>query len=197
VSTIRLKIGELPGRLALLHKRIEAQLSGAVFANARDTAHEVAQNVPIAFGELRHSVHAEVMGQFPFIRGAKVIADAPHAAAVEVGSRPHWMPLAPLVKWVKLRGMQGLNKRGGVRSANRRANGNTTAEHAFRIASQIKSLERHGTNQVDDAEKIARAIQAVIAKRGTKPHFFMRSQIPFTMRHLDSLVKRALKRVEG
>ncbi len=143
--------------------------------------------MPIAFGELRASIH--VVATDP--DRVRSIADAPHAAAVELGSRPHWVPLDALIKWVKLRGMQGLGKTGNVRPS--KGPGSTTHEHSFRVASQIKAAEKDGANAVDEPRRIARAIQAAIAKRGTKPHWFYRQARPVAMRSLDRAIKAALK----
>lgn len=33
--------------------------------------------------------------------GASLYSDAPHAAFIEYGCRPHWPPLAPILAWVK------------------------------------------------------------------------------------------------
>jgi hypothetical protein len=30
-----------------------------------------------------------------------VIVDAPHAGIVEMGARPHWVPLGPLLDWAR------------------------------------------------------------------------------------------------
>lgn len=125
----------------------------------------IKRNVPVAFGEIRESAHTE---------GSKVVVDAPHAAAVNNGSRPHWPPLAPLIEWVKLRGMQGL------RSERQRGRlpGTTTEKQARHVSYQLFLMERDGALDVDAPKKIARAIQAVIAKRGTKPHHFMEKSLP-------------------
>lgn len=50
-------------------------------------------------GALRQSAHAEISEY----GHAALICDAPYAAMVEVGSRPHWMPLEPLLKWVQVK----------------------------------------------------------------------------------------------
>jgi hypothetical protein len=62
-------------------------------------AKELKLEIPVAFGELRDSVHPTDKTD-----GATITIDAPHAAPVEIGSRPHTPPLAPLVEWMRLRG---------------------------------------------------------------------------------------------
>lgn len=144
------------------------------------TAHQIAKNVPIAFGELRTSVHAVIE-----TNGGGANVDAPHAAAVEFGSRPHWVPLEPLIRWVKLCGMQGLSAR--------RKPGTTTSRQSKAVAGSLASLVSDGASPVDGPEQIAKAIQLSIAKKGTKPHWYVRQSVPAAMRILHREVSRALK----
>jgi hypothetical protein len=165
-------------------KRIER----AVERTARASAQYVrTDTVPVAFSELRDSIHVEVLGP----GHVRVIADAPHAAAVEVGSRPHWVPIEPLVRWVKLRGFQGL-----VSPAQRaRLPGSTTEQHALDIKADlaIRSMRRgDGSNSVDDPLKIARSIAAAIAKSGTRPQWYMRRALPFVHETLAAQISAAL-----
>lgn len=92
------------GGLARVLRRDMAALRSAVLDAVHETAAEGAdvaiQTVPVAFGELVSSIR-----DIPRERGATIRADAPHAKAVEVGSRPHWAPIAPLKKWCELKGM--------------------------------------------------------------------------------------------
>jgi len=167
------------------------ELQKAVHATAKDGLEYIDNNtLPIAFGELRKSGHVETTAA-----SAKIVFDAPHAAAVENGSRPHCPPLAPLLRWVKHRGMQGLAayKDPGARYGNfrrmglhgkgiarvKRLPGTTTAHHALNIAAQINAMESKGEVPVDAAMQIARAIQMAIKARGTKPHFYARRAIPW------------------
>jgi hypothetical protein len=46
------------------------------------------KRMPVAFGKLRESAHAEASQG-----GAQTVVDALHAVHVEVGARPHWVPL--------------------------------------------------------------------------------------------------------
>lgn len=127
------------------------------------------KGVPVAFGEIRESVHTE---------GQIIVIDAPHAAAVNNGSRPHMPPLEPLVAWVKLRGMQGL----GTDRQIGRLPGTTTAASARGVASLLRAHERQDTggaySPTDAAIQVARAIQMAIAKRGTKPAHFVEKALP-------------------
>lgn len=162
-------VGSMSELMALL-KRHQRQREQRIHAATKRAASRgrafVKRNVPVAFGEIRESVHAE---------GTAIIVDAPHAAAVNNGSRPHWAPLAPLIAWVKLRGMQGLlsERQQG------RLPGTTTKETAKGIAAMLRDHEVAGQyTPVDAAEKVARAIQRAIAARGTKPHHFIEKTLP-------------------
>jgi hypothetical protein len=165
------------------HDARENRLDDARRRAADKGAQYVRRHMPVAFGELRDSVHT---GPFHTI-----VADAPHAAAVERGSRPHTPPLAPLIDWVKLRGMQGLDARGRV-NPHRKLTGSTTRYHAARVAGELHAMAQVGAQQVEDAAAIARGIQRAIAAHGTKPHWFMRASIPKVREILAEEVQRAL-----
>lgn len=152
-------------------------------AAARAGASVVKRRVPVAHGELREAVHAEERAQ-----GAAIVVDAPHAAPVETGSRPHTPPLAPILEWVKLRAAQGLLSPRHIQ----RLPGQTTAAHARDIASALAGMEADGALDVRAPERIARAIQQAIAKRGTKPHWYVRSSLPDLRRILAGAIRDAL-----
>lgn len=173
--------------------KLQSRLYTATLKAAQVGAKAAAFRVPVAFGELKQSIRAESTAS-----GARVIADAPHAAPVEFGSRPHWPPLEPLVKWVRLRGAQGISGSRKVR--------NSGAPKWVR--DRLKEYERGGRqgarqrlpaggvgarSPVDAPAQVARAIQAAIAARGTPPTFFMRMAIPQVQAALDEFVKKALR----
>ncbi len=181
-------IGELNRRLRTDMRARRRRIQGATLGAAREGRQWIVANTePVAFGGLRDGTRAESRGS----GGARIVADAPYSEAVEKGSRPHWMPLAPLIAWVKLRGMQGLKSPKQVV----RLRGSTTARHAASIAEQIRNhtfTDGNDAVAIDAPEQIARAIQRAIAKRGTKPTWFMRQGVPATEAALDRLVKAAL-----
>src|SRR6185312_2759464 len=117
---------------------------------------------------------------------ASTITSAPHAGAVEAGSRPHLVPLDALIKWVKLRGMQGLTASGRIRTKRWNPEGTTTFAHARRVASQLKGMESGGSLSIDAPEQIARAIQQAILKKGTKPHWYTAKSMPEIERLLET-----------
>lgn len=182
------------------------QLQKAVRGAAEDGATYIrTTTIPVAFGPLRDSVHVVGRGV-----DAAIVIDAPHAAAVENGSRPHWAPLVALIKWVKLRGMQGMAGRADQgkmflgRANGRmvtttkglarldRMKGSTTKYHALSVSGQIDAASDKGVTPIDVAEQIARAIQIAIHAHGTKPHWYARRAIPFIRSRLDARIKAAL-----
>lgn len=158
-------------------KRVQAALVRAV---RKGRAYIVSTTLPIAFRELEKSLKVVKLPH-----GVALRADAPHAAAVETGSRPHWPPLAPLIAWVKLRGKQGLSKR--------RPRGTTSGAQAQGIGGMLKAMQKGGALDVDAPEQIARAIQVGIAKHGTKPHWYMRQALPMIDSILDVEVRIAME----
>jgi hypothetical protein len=196
-----IKVGSLKELATLLPKHQAARqrrLENAIRRTARRGVGVVKKNVPVAFGELREDIEARAVGD----RGAQIFADAPHAAAIEVGSRPHWVPLEALVKWVRLRGMQGLSSHRALD----RLPGRGTAASASRVAEQIRNYTLTGAGFADgnansavaaDAPlQIAKQIQLAIAKGGTKPRWYMRQSQPEVYKILDDEIQKALPEKE-
>ena len=152
------------------------------------------ETVPEAFGELRKALHV-----VDTRTGAVIVADAPHAAAVEVGSRPHTPPLAPLVAWVKLRGMHGLSKAGKPISNRTRGGAmrDPNREAARVVAGQLAGMAKSGAIDIDAPTQIARAIQHAISVNGTKPSWYMRRGLPEVRRALDQFVPAELAKPLG
>ncbi len=162
----------------------EKRIVKAVRAASRDAVSDIKQNVPVAFGELRESVH-----RHDTVSGAEVIVDAPYAAAVEFGSRPHTVPLDALVKWVKLRASQGLL----TVHQQSRLSGSSTAIHARTVSAKLKGMESSGSLDVNAPIALARAIQLAIQKHGTKTHHSVQKSIPGIMKRIDILVHEAVR----
>lgn len=151
------------------------RLKRALRVTARKGEAVVRKNVPVAFSELRDSVDSD---------DHRIFADAPHAAAVEEGSRPHFPPIEPLIAWVKLRGMQGL--RGGKLA------GNTSRPAAKVVRNMLKQQESGGSLDVDAPRRVAYLIALAISKRGTKPHHYMGDSVPEVVAILDQEVTAAM-----
>lgn len=175
---------ELAARLKSDMNRLEARTNIAIRKAAREGRNHIARDtMPKAFGELINSLDVQDTQH-----GSRIVADAPYAGNVEVGSRPHVPPLEPLIRWVKLRGMQGLMSSGRLQ----RLAGTTTAYNARSVAGQFRRMEKGGSVDVDAPEQIARAIQQAIAKHGTKPHWFARRALPGIRDALDRFMRQEL-----
>ena len=183
MATFRVDVGDLPKVLTRDMKARERRINSAIAKTARAGVAIVKPRVPVAFDDLKDSLHATKN---------QIIADAPHAGAVENGSRPHFPPLEPLIKWVKLRGMQALY--GG-------AKGPTGKAHADMVGLALKGEEsstspkykRKGKfSDIDAPTRVARAIQMSIGRNGTKPYFYMGGAVPDIVSVLDSRVREAL-----
>lgn len=189
-----LKLKDLGATLARDLGKLRGQAILAAHATAGDGAVVCAVNAPRAFGGIASGIVGQSMGD----KGARVRSTAPHSAAVEVGSRPHFPPIEPIERWVKLRGMQGLEK--GSRGAAR--------EMAKRIKRAGESYEfteiKRGPNKgavrrrkvrgtaIDAPREVALAICRAIAARGTKPTWFMQKSVPTIVKILDAHMRSYL-----
>lgn len=101
-----------------------------------------------------------------------------------------------LTKWVKLRGLQGLQGKRAIR----KMAGPTTAGQAMKVAKHLKQHEVRGTRAkgrhtpVDAAELVAWAIAQTVQKEGTKPHWFVRNALPEIEAILRAQMKAHLKK---
>lgn len=150
-------------------KRID-RVRGAMFESALLGAEVVAKAAPVDVGSLKSSIRAESTP-----KGAHILVDAPHAATLEIGSRPHTPPLQPILDWVRRHARNFGLKRPRIGVA-RTARQQTTKD------AQARALEG-----------VARGIQAKIARVGTKPRWYMRNALPSLRRILDRIVKRAVR----
>lgn len=185
----------LARHLARDARRIVEAIEGGKEATARRAIQPIRKRVPVAFGQLRDSIHAvSGSGGTP----PKTTVDAPHAGSVEVGSMPHTPDFERLVSWVKLRGVQGFDSRGRLRGRFAKDMGPTTPRQARRVALMFRErgigFGPGAQGQVytadKEAEDIARAISNAIAREGTKPHWFVRESLPEIRNILDFEIKK-------
>lgn len=159
----------------------ERRITKAVHRTATQGAAHVRRHVPVAFSELRDSVGA---------KPDQIYADAPHAAPVEEGSRPHTPPLEPLIRWVKLRHLEGVTIAKRPRTA-KRLPGTTTEEHATAVHAALGASWKRSDVE-SNYRAMAFKIQQGIAKHGTRPHFYMAGSMPVVMEILDREIRAAL-----
>lgn len=87
-------------------------LQGEPMLNAMRKATMVVQSeakkkAPVNTGRLRASIVPEIRTVGTEIQGV-VGSNVTYAAAVHNGSRPHWAPLEPLIRWVHLKRLSGI-----------------------------------------------------------------------------------------
>jgi hypothetical protein len=159
-------------------QRIERMFS-AIYAAAEAGVATVVRNAPKDQGLLRKSIHA-VHSEHE----SAILADAPHAGIVEMGSRPHKPPLRPLIAWVmRHRRAFGLGR------------GRLTARPTF--VTRRRGLGGFGAASLagTDAEatRIAVMIQRKIMREGTQPTWFMRKSLPRLRQILARELRRAVR----
>ena len=77
----------------------QAYIDVAIKDMGRDAEKLAKGGTPVgAYGKLRDSVNLIYL---PF--GFRVKWTAPYAEAVQYGTKPHWVPIAPLIDWVRVK----------------------------------------------------------------------------------------------
>lgn len=113
-------------------------------------------------GDLRKSINhrATLRGQVALLSVGPGVEYGPYH---ELGTKPHWVPIEPLIQWVHNRGLTG--------------------------RWSLKTKRRMGsrTAQAREDKRLARAIQVRISKRGTRAHPFVN---PVFMRERDKVEGR-------
>lgn len=180
----RVSLGELGATLARDLKALQKGVVRAAHKTAKRGVRIAKQNAPKAFGEIQDGIL-----DIPHANGATLRSSAPHSGPVESGSRPHMPPVEAIEKWVRLRGMQGIDSAG--RLTKKKGVGRTIQQR----------LRQHGTGNVlsdgsavdiDAPRKVAWAIALKIAKSGTEPTWFMQRTTAALEPILDSQIKAAL-----
>lgn len=189
----RIRLADLDKALAKDFDALKRRVVLATHATADDGVEVARGEAPKAFGEVVDGLEALHRKD-----GATVRSTAPHSGAVENGSRPHFPPIEPIERWVKLRGMQGLEKgsRGAAREmAKRIKRAGVTYEFTEIKRGPNKGAMRRrkvqGTS-VDAPREIAMMICRAIAARGTKPTFFMKRSLPRIRAILDAQIRSFL-----
>lgn len=114
-------------------------------------------------GEIRHTE--------PLVR--EIAFTAKHAVFEEYGTRPHWPPLEPILKWVK--------------------------RNAQLAQDEVQFKPRVPGRSLSDAValRIARAVQAKIAREGTKAVAYARRGAATAQREAGAIMARAVQNSLG
>lgn len=189
MPTRHVKIEDLAGEIQKDLRTVQLRVLGATWKTAKRGADICRAAAPKAFGGLGDSIH-----DIPLSTGAIIRADAPHAAAIENGSKPHMPPVAAIEKWVKLRGAQALE---GSRLKSARAMGKALARAASGSVGRDNKgrfLRRATFSPIKAARQVAWAIAMNIKKKGTKAQPFMKKSLPFVVFVLEDEISAALER---
>lgn len=142
----------IDAKLKKLDAALQKATRSAVLEAAAAGIGVIARAAPVDRGRLKKSVRLRRRGQSGH---PEIVVAAPYAAIVEVGSRPHWVPIAPLIQWVR---------RNRAR---------------FGITGDGRTRDKRGRFMASkEVVKIARAIQRTIAMKGTRPRWFVRNSLP-------------------
>lgn len=157
--------GNIAGKLKKMDAALQRATKLAVLEAAAAGTRVIAKAAPVDRGRLKQSVRLRRRGESGY---PEIVVDAPYAAIVEVGSRPHWVPLTALVGWVR----------------RNRAK--------FGITGDGRTRDKAGRFQASgEVVRIARAIQRSIARKGTRPRWFVRGSLPTLSRVLKDCLQRS------
>jgi len=129
------------------------------------------KNAPVNTGRLRASIVPEVRGVYPATVKGVVGSKVKYAAAVEFGSKPHWAPIAPLIRWVHLKKLAGTYS---IRT-HRRTGGKAT--------------------QAAQDESVARAIRFKIAHYGTRARPYLQPAFDKNVGRIKKLIGDAVSKI--
>lgn len=177
--------GDIDKVLRATDQHLRNAMKVAVLEAAAVGAEIIAREAPVDTGRLKQSI---IMRKRGVSGHPEIVAQAPYAGPVEVGSRPHWVPLTPLVRWVRRHWSSfNLPKRrpGGANM--------TPARTARAQAGRDRRIARRAAYDANIVQ-IARRIQLAIARRGTRPRYYMRRNLPRLGEILKTLVRESKMR---
>lgn len=167
--------------LARYGTRIEHEINVELNLLAYALFGEITRNAPVgADGVLRGSFHVEPYAAEDGF-GVTIGSPLEYAAYVEFGTRPHWAPLEPLIRYVEEK----------------------IQPHVLAVAVSFPGEGKHakpgratkkmkGADRVVEIMRVARLIQLKIAKRGTRAQEYIAKAI-----HAFGLPFRAIHDADG
>ena len=179
-QTRRLKLADLGRVLAEDLRTIQRRVVESTHSAAADGAVVARANAPEAFGDLKDGIYG---GPLDGMQGARIRSTAPYSAAAEVGSRPHMPPVEPLIRWVKLRGMQGVHGGKAAPPAARfvkrvlRSRENVHVTFSERDGGTLSRGRTVRSLDIVEAERLAWQIALKIKREGTRPTWFMKRSV--------------------
>jgi len=151
---------------------LKANIVGEIEAMAEHLSGIIAKNAPVAFGPLSAASNWVPIVEFVetqvFIKVGSPLwfGSGGYGVYVELGSRPHWAPIEPLIRWVEHKIQPhilaiGVEFTGGARA--------TPTRRGTRVLK--------GDRRARVIQQIARAIQMKIAAKGTAGQYFVLKSI--------------------
>jgi len=127
-------------------------------------------NAPVNTGRLRASIVPSVMQHGDVIEGV-VGSNVEYAPYMEFGTKPHWPPLAPIMRWVHLKRLAGTYS--------------------------IKTRRRTGgaSRQRSQDYIVAKWIQKSIAKKGTKARKFLEKAFEQNLPRITQMFDITIRRI--
>lgn len=125
---------------------------------------------PVDTHELRRSYKVRLVN-----RGRKWMAIlenvAPHAPHMEFGTRPHWVPIEPLIRWAE-RKLRGKGRPEAPPAKKRGRPTRTKPTGIKRVEIDTTGWSKAAVKRLPAAHKFAFRVRESIAKHGTKPREF-------------------------
>jgi len=150
-------------------EKVKAEIENEVLALVNQLAGVIGKNASVATGALAGSF--EPMSQFTPMR-AFIGVGSPlwfgaggYGEYVELGTKPHWAPIEPLIRWVEQK-IQPHVLAVGVEFSSGRA-----------LPTRAGTKKLRGDARQRAIQSIARAIQVKIAKKGTPAQFFVKRSL--------------------
>jgi len=157
------------------NEQLVRDLSGPPLALAMSKAVLIVERAakigaPVNTGRLRASITPEVRPQARNVQGI-VGTNVAYAAPVEYGSRAHWAPIAPLIRWAHLKKLAGT--------------------YSLRTKRRIGGAAQQETED----RRVAYIVQHVIARRGTRAQPFLEPAFTNNLQRIQNLLGGAVSMV--
>lgn len=202
-TVVKVSLGRYAAKIQDDMSKLDKKVIRAIRKTSGDAIRIIRNRTPKAFGHLKDSTYALTGPDIATVVGGE---KANYAAAVEIGARPHVPPLEAIMKWVRLKGIQGLSKRGKIRQVVPSQNHPeySSRRTAHLVAHDIKSLGFKGNKKrgakhvgaytpIDAIEQVARAIQINISRVGIQPTHFVRGSLPEIGEQLNKRITKAME----
>lgn len=159
----KVKAEDVGAELTAHHDRVQERAQQAAHRAALKGEAIVSAATPVDTGRARSGWKV-----VPTDDGANLINSVPYIGVLEVGSRPHWPPRDPIMRWVvRQEGTKGGQK------------GKRSFESTAEVSSEIKSKTF--------------LVRRAIAESGTEAHFMVRNNLDRLRRILRQETERMLR----